>query len=102
MNPGPELDKIVCEAVGIPLVFCKSNSAWKLLPPVSTSPTFVQFNQIMEWLKPYTVGFLWTPSAWRVRLFCPDKRWHSVFAPTIPHAVCDAVREVVEARKEKP
>jgi len=99
MNPGPKLDRIVCEAVGIPC--CILNGV--CVPSVSTAPTFEQFQRIMDWLRRHN-RLLYLASSidgWIVRRI--DKRGWSYIgeeAPTIPRAVCEAVRAVVEAGKE--
>ena len=104
-----ELDRIVCFSVGIP--FAESTSGeWS--PPVSTAPTFEQFEKIMAWLKSkigkpeyetrMALESTLNDHAWRIigkTPDCVDKRFPC--AKTIARAVCLAVAEIVKERDAK-
>ncbi|MFA5056528.1 MAG: hypothetical protein WC485_00305 [Opitutaceae bacterium] len=99
LQPGPELDEIVCKAVHIPHAVMLLPSGDLVSPRVSTTPSFEQFCQIMTWLRDKTLYCLEpqpSTNQWRVYVVLGEEREY-IYGDTIAHAVCLAVAAVVEA-----
>ena len=105
-----ELDKLVCEAVGIPYATLGSSGlGWPevICPPISTALTFEQFEKIVAWLRTRLwsreplVTFGLQPlddDEWAVVQISYEKhRWFPV-GNTIARAVCLAEAEIVKEK----
>ena len=113
MQPGPELDKVVCEIVGIPVLHEYKRDANGIMryndhyPHVSTSFT-VHIEKILEWMK--NTKMFWCLQ--NANVFNEPEGWACQYedaegnaktseqAQTIQHAVCLAVVEIDKARKK--
>jgi len=97
MNPGPELDKVVCEIVGIPpgrmtvsgtqgeIVFCHK-----------VSTCLGSCEPVIEWLYQNTIDLQYNFS--EDRFVCDD--YELPCGETLQHAACLAVVAINEERKK--
>jgi hypothetical protein len=106
MQPGPELDKAVCEIVGITpsgLFGCDAMGdeviveAKTSYPPVSTAFT-PYLETILEWLRPFGLEITCGGDYHSVHWW--DNNDNDVEADTIQHALCLAVVAIKEERKK--